>query len=109
MVLKTKFLDTFNKYSRVRISKEEKRILQNLYSSKEILVLRQDKGRGVVLMNRMDYDAKSMLFLSGNEFEELGDDPTQSFQDRVQQTLLSMKKRFTDAQYKHLYPSSSNN
>ena len=107
VVLKTKFLDTFNKYSRVRISKEERKTLENLYKNKEVLVLRQDKGRGVVLMNRIDYNAKSTMFLSGNEFEELMDDPTQSFQDRVQQTLLGMKKRFTDAQYKRLYPSSS--
>ena len=58
-------------------------------------------------MNRIDYKAKSTMFLSGNEFEELMNDPTQSFQDRVQQTLLGMKNRFTGAEYKRLYPSSS--
>ena len=55
----------------------------------------------------IDYNAKSTMFLSGNEFEELMNDPTQSFQDRVQQTLLGMKNRFTGAEYKRLYPSSS--
>ena len=58
-------------------------------------------------MNRTNYDTKSTLFLSGNEFEQLAEDPTQSFQDRVQRMLLSMKKRFSTAQYKRLYPSSS--
>ena len=107
IVLKTKFLDTFNKYSRVRISNDEKKILENLYKNKDISVLRQDKGRGVVIMNKVDYSSKSTMFLSGEEFELLENDPTQSFQGRVQRTLLNMKKKFTPAQYKRLYPSSS--
>ena len=106
-VLKTKFLDTFNKYSSVRISSEERKILENLYKNKDISVLRQDKGRGVVIMNKVDYDSKSTSFLSGEEFELLRDDPTKSFQGKVQRTLLSMKKKFSKRQYKRLYPSSS--
>ena len=79
-VLKTKFLDTFNKYSSIRISSEERKILENLYKNKEISVLRQDKGRGVVIMNKVDYESKSTMFLSGREFELLQDNPTKSFQ-----------------------------
>ena len=105
--LKTKFLDTFNKYSKIKIPSEERKILESLYKNKDITVLRQDKGRGVVVMNKCDYIEKSSLFLNGSEFEKLDSDLTASFQTRVQNKLLSMKKRFTDSQYKRLYPSSS--
>ena len=47
------------------------------------------------------------MFLSGDEFEKLENDPTKSFQAYVQRTLLSMKRCFDKKQYKHMYPSSS--
>lgn len=105
--LKSKFLNTYNKYSKVKISGEDKNVLEGLYKNKDILILRQDKGRGVVIMNKFDYVNKSMAFLRGDEFECLESDPTKSFQARVQRVLLSMKKNFTPTQYKRLYPSSS--
>ena len=105
--LKTTFLETYNKYTKVRIPGEEKKILENLYGNADITVLRQDKGRGVVLMNKCDYVNKSKNFFDGIEFEELISDPTKSFQARVQRTLLKMKKKFTETEYKRIYPSSS--
>ena len=89
------------------MSSEEKDILENLYRNKDISVLRQDKGRGVVLMDKCDYLEKSKHFLDGLEFHKLETDPTKSFQARVQRTLLKMKNSFTPNQYKRLYPSSS--
>ena len=70
-------------------------------------ILQQDKGRGVVILNRVDYVTKAEAFLAGPEFEKLDSDPTASFQRQVQQALLSMKKKFTKRKYKKLYPSSS--
>ena len=105
--LKTKFLETYNKYTKVKIPSEEKKILENLYGNNDITVLRQDKGRGVVVMNKCDYVNKSKNFFDGTEFEELNSDPTKSFQTRVQRTLLKMKKKFTVTEYKRIYPSSS--
>ncbi len=90
--LKSKFLNTYNKYSKVKISDEDKNVLEGLYKNKDILILRQDKGRGVVIMNKFDYVNKSMAFLSGDEFECLESDPTKSFQARVQRVLLVVRK-----------------
>ena len=105
--LKSKFLETYEKYSKVKVSNDDKKVLEGLYKNKEISVLRQDKGRGVVIMNKLDYVNKSMGFLNGDEFENLPSDPTKSFEARVQRTLLSMKQKFTKAEYKRLYPSAS--
>ena len=105
--LKSKFLETFNKYSKVKMSNDDKRVLEGLYKNNNISVLRQDKGRGVVLLNKLDYINKSLTFLQGDALEDLTTDPTKTFQARVQRTLLNMKKKFTPVQYKRLYPSSS--
>ena len=71
------------------------------------MILRQDKGRGVVILNRPTYVNKGEAFLNGPEFEKLDNDPTKSFQKQVQDTLLRMKNKFTKKLYKKLYPSSS--
>ena len=48
-----------------------------------------------------------MNFLDGEEFVQLEEDPTRSFQGKVQRTLLGMKKKFEGKLYEKLYPSSS--
>ena len=81
--------------------------MEVLYKNDKIAVLRQDKGRGVVITNRMDYINKCEEFLNGPEFERLSNDPTSSFQIYVQNALRKMKTKFTKAEYKQLYPSAS--
>ena len=105
--LKTKFMDTFSKFSKIKIPDEQRKILEKLYKNPDLVILRQDKGRGVVILDRSIYVDKSETFLNGPEFEKLDDDPTKSFQRQVQETLLSMKKKFSKKLYKKLYPSSS--
>ena len=105
--LKAKFLNTFTKFSKIEIPQEQRKIIENLYKNPDLVILRQDKGRGVVILNRPTYVNKGEAFLNGPEFEKLDNDPTKSFQKQVQDTLLSMKNKFTKKLYKKLYPSSS--
>ena len=107
MKLKSCFLETYNKYTNVRLSDEHKSVLESLYRNRDIVILRQDKGRGVVLLNRNDYVSKAEDFLSGSEFIKLDEDPTRSFQSYVHRTLLSMKNCFDARLYEKIYPSSS--
>ena len=105
--MKTIFLETYNKYSKVKINADEKNIIQNLYKNDRIVVLRQDKGRGVVILNKTDYISKCESFLNGPEFEKLDNDPTSSFRTQVQNKLRKMKNTFSKVEYSRLYPSSS--
>ena len=105
--LKTKFMDTFNKFSRVKIPEEERKIIEKLYNNPDLVVLRQDKGRGVVILDRPKYINKGETFLNSPEFDKLDSDPTKAFQRQVQETLLSMKNKFNKKLYKKLYRSSS--
>ena len=105
--LKSCFLETYTKYTSVRVSGEHKNILERLYRNRDIAILKQDKGRGVVLLNRNEYVSKAEEFLNGSEFIKLDEDPTRSFQSYVQRTLLSMKNCFDERIYQKIYPSSS--
>ena len=44
--LKTKFLRTWQKFSKIKVSSEEKGVIDNLSKNKDIMLLKQDKGRG---------------------------------------------------------------
>ena len=70
-------------------------------------MLKQDKGRGVVILNKSDYIEKCEDFLKGTEFKKLSKDHARGFQSRVQRVLLGMKSKFDITTYKKLYPSSS--
>ena len=105
--LKRIFFNTYHRYSKLKHTSEEKSVLKNLIKNPDIVLLKLDKGRGVVIMNRSDYVRKSENFLSDSQFKKLDSDPTKSFQAKVQRTLLSMKSQFNKDTYKHVYPSCS--
>ena len=69
--------------------------------------MRQDKGRGVVILDKNLYVSKAEEFLNGPEFVELDEDPTKMFQGRVQRTLREMKNCFETKVYDRIYPSSA--
>lgn len=105
--LKSKFLSTFRNYSKIKNTCEQQQVIDGLRRNKNIVILKQDKGRGVVVMNKSDYFQKALGFLEEPPFIKLGEDPTKSFQGKVQRTLLKMKNAFDKKTYKTLYPSSS--
>ena len=81
--------------------------VKGLYKNEKITVLQQDKGTGVVILNKTDYIKKCETILEGEEFLSLSSDPTSSFQTRVQIILRKMKSKFTKEEYSRIYPSSS--
>ena len=107
LTLKTNFLNTFNKFTKIKISSNDQQIINNLYKNQAIIILRQDKGRGVVILKRTDYLTKCETFLNGPEFEQLTNDPTATFQTKVQSKLRQMKTKFNEQDYTRLYPSGS--
>lgn len=81
--------------------------MKQLSNNKNIMLLKQDKGRGIVIMDRNKYVEKSLAILNTDKFVELNDDPTAEFQNRVQKCLRSMKKRLEPKTYNSIYPTSS--
>ena len=70
------------------------KVLHNLRKNKDIVILKPDKGNGVVILNRTDY-SKSIMDIIGDshKFNELVSDPTISREGKLQRFLRDLKKK----------------
>ena len=73
-----------------------------------IIVLKQDKGRDVVIMNRTKYlDKCYTIFLDSNQFTRLDQDPTCYIENKFQRSRRKVKSTMIQNAYSKLYPSGS--
>ena len=56
--LKTKLRNTCEKYGRLKTPYKHEQTIRNLMNNNEILIMKQDKGRGVVIMNKDKYASR---------------------------------------------------
>ena len=52
--------------------------------------MKQDKCRGIVLLNKCKYTERFLVLLNTNQFIKLYDDPTKVYEAKVQRTLRKM-------------------
>ena len=83
-----------------------KKVISNLSKNSNI-ILKQDKGRGVVIMNHTKYLEKCYTILDSNQFTKLDQDPTCYMENEVQRTLWKVKSTMPQNVYSKLYPSGS--
>ena len=57
--------------------------------------MKQDKGRGGVIMDRSKYTEKGLTILSTKEFQKLKLDPTKSIEEKVQRMPRKIKSKLT--------------
>ena len=109
MGLKTNLLSACKQYTEIKVPYEHRRVIKSLTENESICLLKQDKGRGVIVINRTDYVEKCEEMLKSKQFVQLQNDPTAKFERKVQNKLLEIKKnkRFTDEEYRSFYPSGS--
>ena len=58
--------------------------------------MKQDEGRGVVLLDKHKYSKRYFALLNTNHFINLQDDPTKAFGVKTQWTLRKMKHKLTN-------------
>ena len=75
--------------------------------NEEVIIMKQDRGRGVVIMNRSKYLEKFLSILQGKQFMKLDHDPTSKLETKVQRTLRKIKSKLLENIYKKLYPTGS--
>jgi hypothetical protein len=89
-------------------------ILKNLGLRKDLIITKPDKGKGVVLIDKTDYDLKMLSILSDeHKFEKVGD--VNNFkllfkiEDKINRFLLKLKNDYllSDSIYDSLYSSGS--
>ena len=66
--IKTKMRSTFEKFSRINVPYKYRKIVNDLSRNKDIVIMKQDKGRGVVVMNRGKYFDKCLAILNIEQF-----------------------------------------
>ena len=71
--MKTIICNTCEKYCHVKVPSKQKKIISNLSNRrKDIVFLKQDKGRGIVIMGQIKYIEKCLSLLSSNRFVNIG-------------------------------------
>ena len=70
------------------------KILNQLRKNKDIVILKPDKGNGVVILNRKDYNKGILDIINdADKFKELDNDPTMSREGKLQLFLRELKKK----------------
>ena len=90
-----------------RTCEKNRKIISNLLKRYDIILLKLDKGRGVVVMDRSKYTKKCLEMLSTKQFTVVENDPTKLLESKIQRPLWKLKSKITDEEYKHLYPTGS--
>ena len=106
--LKSKVRRTCENYINVPSKSQYQKTITKLAKKNDIVILRQDKGRGVVLMNKDKYIEKCLTQLHTENFVKLDNDPTKRTENKVQEILRQIKDDIGEETYKKIYPSGSN-
>ena len=105
--LKTNLRKTCENYYNTKNPNNINKIISKLSKNKNVVVMKQDKGRGVVLIDRAKYVEKVLEILNTDNFQELTVDKTKSVEESIQRALLSIKKAIGETDYNKIYPSGS--
>ena len=106
--LKTKLRHTCHKYSRIKVPYKYRNVITNLRRNRQLVILKQDKGRGIVLLDKTKYVEKCFSIINTSKFKKLDKNPTVSYEAKIRRTLRKMKSRFTLQEYNKVYPTGSN-
>ena len=106
--LKTKLRRSCENYYKVKTNTKVQDTIDKLAKEKNIRILKQDKGRGVVILDNTKYIEKCMSLLNTNQFEKRLTDNTKEVEEQVQKALFGIKKAIGEEEYKKIYPSGSN-
>ena len=85
--VKTRLRNACEKYCHVKVPYKQQKIISNLSNRKDIVILKQDKGRGVVIMDQSNYTEKCVSLLPSNQIKHIPNDPTKSLESKVHLTI----------------------
>ena len=78
-----------------------------LSNKKDIIILRQDKERGVVALNRNSYIEKCSNILTSDQLKVFENDPAKTMKSKAQRVLRKIKHVVDEKFYNRLYPTST--
>ena len=105
--LKTKLRNTYEQYSNINVPYKEREIINKLKKTQNIMFLRQEKGRGIVIIDRKRYTYKCLNILNTKQFQKLDRDPTKPREAKIQRAIRKIKSRRSNQEYMRIYPTGS--
>ena len=106
--LKSKLRRHCENYHNIKPDMQVHHHLRNLSKDKDIAILKQDKGRGAVILDKSKYTEKCLSHLNTPNFIKLPHDVTKATEEKVQKALFKIKKYIGKESYNEIYPSGSN-
>ena len=98
---------TCENYSRINVLYRYQKIIDNISRNKSIILIKQDKGRGVVILDKKHSIEKCINILDSKQFKKLQKDPRKTLQNKMQRTLRKIKQYLDENEYKRMYPTGS--
>ena len=105
--LKTKLRMTCEKYNQIRVPYKYQQAINSLKRNPDIVIIKQDKGRGVVILDNGKYTEKCLKLLNTKQFKRSEKDPTTTVERKIQKALRNIKSKLPETEYKNLYPTGS--
>ena len=103
--IKIKLRSVCEKYHNVKTPYKHQAIINNLSKNKNIVILKQDKGTGIAILNRSKYIEKCLFLQYSNQFTEIYHDSTDSVERKVQTKLRKVKTKLSSNIYSQVYPT----
>ena len=85
--LKSKLCNAYRKYSNIKMPYKDQKIVKDLANNKDIRILIQEKGRGIVIMDSSKYIEKCLSILYDKKFTTLTDDRTKRIEYKIQRCV----------------------
>ena len=105
--LNSKLGSACHKYNNINVPYNYQKIVKDLASNRDMRILRQDKGRGVVIMDSSKYIEKCLGLLDNEKFVKTTDDPTKRIECKTQPCVRKIKNKVSKAEYLQLYRTGS--
>ena len=100
-LIKAEFGNTCEKYTKIKVPYKYR--ISRKWEG--IAVLKADKGRGVVMMNRDKYHETCLELLETEQVQKLNHDPTKTTERKVQNALRKIKSKLSINEYQWIYPT----
>ena len=82
-------------------------MIKQLAENNSIMLLHQDKGKGLVIVDNEKCTEKYLNLLNPNQCNKLSDDPTKTVENKIKRIWHKIKYKLSKQDYVNLYPTDS--
>ena len=104
--LKTKLRTACEEYNNISVPYKEREI-SKLKKNQNIMLLHQDKGTGIVIIDRNRYTNKCLNILNTEQFRKLDRDPTKPIEAKIRSAVRKIKSHLSNQEYMRISPTAS--